>query len=38
MLIITVVALLAEWGISSLEGRLLRWRPPSAADAAHGVV
>ncbi|MBE8517979.1 ABC transporter permease [Amycolatopsis sp. H6(2020)] len=34
MLIITVVALLAEWGISTLEGRLLRWRPPSASEAA----
>ena len=36
MLIITVVALFAEWGITALEGRLLRWRPPSA-DAAHGI-
>ena len=36
MLIITVVALFAEWGISALEGRLLRWRPP-AADTAHGI-
>jgi len=36
MLIITVVALFAEWGISSMEGRLLRWRPP-AADTAHGI-
>ncbi|MTD54776.1 ABC transporter permease [Amycolatopsis pithecellobii] len=27
MIIITVVALLAEWGIGHLENRLLRWRP-----------
>ncbi len=36
MLIITVVALFAEWGITALEGSLLRWRPPSA-DTAHGI-
>ncbi|GAA4542632.1 ABC transporter permease [Amycolatopsis samaneae] len=39
MLIITVVALLAEWGISGLEGRLLRWRPSmSTGSAANGLV
>jgi NitT/TauT family transport system permease protein len=27
MIIITVVALLAEWGIGHMENRLLRWRP-----------
>jgi NitT/TauT family transport system permease protein len=39
MLIITVVALFAEWGIGSLEGRLLRWRPPVAgSSAASGIM
>ncbi|MEV4255616.1 ABC transporter permease [Spirillospora sp. NPDC049652] len=33
MIIITVLALLAEWLLTMLEGRLLRWRPPSAADS-----
>ncbi|HEY0531938.1 MAG TPA: ABC transporter permease [Actinoplanes sp.] len=28
MLVVTVVALLAEWLITLLENRLLRWRPP----------
>lgn len=37
MAIMTVVALFAEWGISTLENRLLRWRPPSASSAAHGL-
>ncbi len=29
MIIITVIALLAEWLISTAEKRLLRWRPPA---------
>ncbi|MEW2500209.1 ABC transporter permease [Amycolatopsis sp. NPDC047767] len=33
MLIITVVALLAEWGIGTAESRLLRWRPQVGAQA-----
>jgi len=35
MIIITVIALLAEWLLTLLERRLLAWRPPSstAADA-----
>ncbi|MCU1685354.1 MAG: ssuC [Amycolatopsis sp.] len=37
MAIMTVVALFAEWGISTLESRLLRWRPPSASNAATGI-
>ncbi|MEC3981908.1 ABC transporter permease [Amycolatopsis sp. H20-H5] len=37
MLIITVVALAAEWGISTLENRLLRWRPPSASVIMKGL-
>jgi len=28
MLVVTVVALLAEWLITLFENRLLRWRPP----------
>jgi NitT/TauT family transport system permease protein len=36
MLIITVVALLAEWGIGTLEGRLLRWRP-NISSSAQGI-
>jgi NitT/TauT family transport system permease protein len=35
MIIITVVALLAEWGIGRLENRLLRWRPNVGATAAQ---
>jgi NitT/TauT family transport system permease protein len=31
MIIITVIALLAEWLLTLLEQRLLRWRPPSTA-------
>jgi sulfonate transport system permease protein len=31
MIIITVVALLAEWLLTLLENRLLRWRPPAAS-------
>jgi len=34
MIVVTVLALLAEWLISTAEKRLLRWRPPAAgADA-----
>ncbi|MBB5917928.1 NitT/TauT family transport system permease protein [Nocardia transvalensis] len=33
MIIITVVALLAEWGIGFAEGRLLKWRPPLVTSA-----
>jgi NitT/TauT family transport system permease protein len=32
MIIITVVALLAEWLLTLLENRLLRWRPPIASS------
>ncbi|WP_433042774.1 ABC transporter permease [Dactylosporangium sp. CS-033363] len=32
MIIITVIALLAEWLLTLLEGRLLRWRPPVQTD------
>jgi NitT/TauT family transport system permease protein len=35
MIIITVVALVAEWGIGSLENRLLRWRPNVGAVQAQ---
>jgi NitT/TauT family transport system permease protein len=34
MLVITAMALVAEWLITKLEKRLTSWRPPSAADAA----
>jgi NitT/TauT family transport system permease protein len=30
MIIITVIALLAEWLLTLVEGRLMRWRPPAA--------
>jgi NitT/TauT family transport system permease protein len=33
MIIITVIALVAEWLISLLENRLLRWRPPVQHEA-----
>ena len=33
MIIITVLALLAEWLLTMLENRLLRWRPPAQTDA-----
>ena len=33
MIIITVLALLAEWLLTLLENRLLRWRPPAQTDA-----
>ncbi|RCG24503.1 ABC transporter permease [Sphaerisporangium album] len=35
MIIITVMALLAEWLLTLLERRLLAWRPPSAATEAR---
>jgi NitT/TauT family transport system permease protein len=35
MIIITVLALLAEWLLTLVENRLLRWRPPSAGDHAQ---
>ena len=35
MIIITVIALAAEWILTALEKRLLRWRPPSASEAVH---
>ncbi len=34
MLVITVLALVAEWLITRLERRLTSWRPPSTAQAA----
>ncbi len=37
MIIITVVALLAEWGIGHLENRLLRWRPSMSGQQASGI-
>ncbi|GAA5150775.1 MULTISPECIES: ABC transporter permease [Amycolatopsis] len=37
MIIITVVALLAEFVISRLENRLLRWRPAPGGTAASGI-
>jgi NitT/TauT family transport system permease protein len=30
MIVITVIALLADWLLTVLEGRLLKWRPPAA--------
>jgi NitT/TauT family transport system permease protein len=35
MLIMAVVALMAEWLITKLENRLLRWRPPQQSSAAE---
>jgi NitT/TauT family transport system permease protein len=35
MIIITVVALFAEWGIGELENRLLHWRPNVGVSAAQ---
>ena len=32
MIISTVIALLAEWLLTMLENRLLRWRPPAATE------
>lgn len=37
MIIITVVALLAEWAIGSAERRLLRWRPSVGGQAGGGL-
>jgi NitT/TauT family transport system permease protein len=37
MLIITVVALVAEWLISGLESRLTGWRPQQTGAAAAGI-
>ncbi|TVT53912.1 ABC transporter permease [Amycolatopsis rhizosphaerae] len=37
MIVITVVALLAEWGIGHLENRLLRWRPSVSRQTASGL-
>ena len=34
MLVITVIALVAEWLITALERRLTSWRPPSATQAS----
>ncbi|MGY2029851.1 ABC transporter permease [Nocardia gipuzkoensis] len=36
MIIITVIALIAEWGIGMAENRLLKWRP-SQATSNHGI-
>ncbi|MFE7797468.1 ABC transporter permease [Nocardia sp. NPDC057440] len=36
MIIITVIALIAEWGIGLAENRLLKWRP-SQATSSHGI-
>ncbi|XVQ87292.1 ABC transporter permease [Microbispora siamensis] len=38
MIIITVVALLAEWLLTLLERRLLAWRPPSSSAAADAQI
>jgi NitT/TauT family transport system permease protein len=35
MIIITVIALLAEWLLTILERRLLRWRPPTVGSEAR---
>ncbi len=35
MIIITVMALAAEWILTALEKRLLRWRPPAPSESAH---
>ena len=37
MIIITVVALLAEWVIGQLENRLLRWRPSLSGQSSAGI-
>ncbi|MGW5218597.1 ABC transporter permease [Nocardia sp. NPDC004085] len=36
MIIITVIALIAEWGIGAAENRLLKWRP-SQTTSNHGI-
>jgi NitT/TauT family transport system permease protein len=33
MIVVTVIALVAEWLLTRLERRLTRWRPPSSATA-----
>jgi ABC-type proline/glycine betaine transport system permease subunit len=38
MIIITVVALFAEWGIGNLENRLLRWRPSMSATSVKTAI
>ncbi|HKS47851.1 MAG TPA: ABC transporter permease [Amycolatopsis sp.] len=38
MIIITVVALVAEWGIGHLENRLLRWRPSMSHTSDQAVI
>lgn len=35
MIIITVIALGAEWLLTAVEKRLLRWRPPAAGESIH---
>jgi len=35
MIIITVLALVAEWLLTAVEKRVLRWRPPSANEAGQ---
>ncbi|MFI5911731.1 ABC transporter permease [Dactylosporangium sp. NPDC051541] len=35
MIIITVIALVAEWLLTAVERRLLRWRPPSSTEAVQ---
>ncbi|WP_336157046.1 ABC transporter permease [Amycolatopsis sp. VC5-11] len=37
MIVIMVVALFAEWLISSAERKLLRWRPQASAQASQGI-
>lgn len=37
MIIMTVVALFAEWGIGHLENRLLRWRPTLSSQSTSAV-
>ncbi|WP_083880545.1 ABC transporter permease [Nocardia araoensis] len=36
MIIVTVAALIAEWGIGTAENRLLKWRP-SQSTSNHGI-
>jgi ABC-type nitrate/sulfonate/bicarbonate transport system permease component len=37
MLILGVLALIAEWVITAVENRLFRWRPPSTGHVDAGV-
>jgi NitT/TauT family transport system permease protein len=37
MLVITVIALVAEWLITKLENRLTSWRPPAVTQVGAGV-